>query len=137
MLALALAFLKSRLGMWCVAGALVAGAIGVQTWRADHYRGADATDRASLLQEQKTSAALRLSVSASEAGRKAEFAGATAGAAETETACLARVAAAQASAGRIRNLMEKPRAIDPKTGCPVRALLDAGQLRAALEQPAP
>lgn len=134
--ALVLAFLKSRAGMWCVAGALVAGAIGIQTWRADHYQHADVADRAALVSERQTSAGLRRAVTAAEKNRAAEYQGATAAAGDAEAACLSRVAAAHGSADRIRNLLEKPHATDPKTGCPARALLDAGQLRDTLEHAA-
>lgn len=137
MLALGLTFLKSRLGVGCIVAALVLGAIGVQTLRANHYKAsAEATAKA-LTAEKATSAALRASVAAAETNRKAEYANATAAAGGAETQCLARVAAAHTSAGKIRTLVEKPHAPDPTTGCPARALLGAGELRDALRPAGP
>ena len=64
----------------------------------------------------------------SETNRAAEFTADKAAVTRAGAACDGRVAQARASAGAIKTLVEKPNAVDPKTGCPDPGLYGAGEL---------
>lgn len=72
-------------------------------------------------------------VAASENLRAKEAAQARAGVAQAQSQCDQRVAEARRSAGAIKRLMEKPRATDPVSHCPVPDLVPSSELRDALQ----
>lgn len=120
-----LSLLLSRTGIVGIICALVLGVITVQSLRLAHAKH-DLSDARSAL--KSASADVQLS----EQRRAVEHAGAVQDASAADAACAARVAQAHRSADRIRTLVEKPHATDPKTRCPVRAMLSARELRDAI-----
>lgn len=70
-------------------------------------------------------------------GRLADQHTAQASANAGDAQCSARVAEARRSASAITELLNKEPAHDPQTSCPMRSLMDAGQLRDALDPPVP
>lgn len=127
-----LALLLSRGGLALMAALAIAGVISVQTLRLAHAKHDLAGARSALRAETDMAGQLRTSVTTSEQRRDTEYRAAAASLSAAESACAVRVAEAHRSADRIRTLVEKPHATDPKTGCPVRALLRAGELRDAI-----
>lgn len=122
------AILASRIGRAALVLALVAAVVGLQTLRLAHAK-------ADLAHARVVAEQARAVVALSEDRRKAEHADAVRGLEQAEGACQARVAEAHRAAQAIRTLVEKPHAMDPN-GCPVRRLLDAGELRDAIRPPA-
>lgn len=110
-------------GMIIVGLLLLFGALEARLHLALH---GETTAKASL-------ATTRGDLTASEQLRTAEYASATKALSASELACAARVAEAHRSATAIHTLMEKPYGTDPKSGCPIRALLGAGELRNAVQ----
>ncbi|HKT55108.1 MAG TPA: hypothetical protein VJP88_11710 [Caulobacteraceae bacterium] len=108
----------------------VLGVLGVQSFRLAHAK-------AELSRERAQNVALRAAVGASEANRSLEQKSALQAVSDAEVSCQARVAAALKTGGKIRMIVEKPRdpPIDPKSGCPGRALVGSGELRDALGGP--
>lgn len=121
-----LGLVTSRAGIIGILCALVLGVIGVQTLRLGHAKRDLTTARASL-------ATAQASLKASEGLRASEYAKATSAVSDAETACSARVQAALKSGAKIHVLVNKPVAVDPKTNCPLRQLIGAGELRDALQ----
>lgn len=133
---LALNLLLSRGGLAILAALAIAGVISVQTLRLAHAKHDLASARSALGAENALASGLRADVAVSEQRRATEYGNAAAALSAAQAACAARVAQAHRSADAIRTLVETPRGDDPKTGCPVRALLRAGELRDAI-RPAP
>jgi len=118
-------------------GALVVAlsvAVGVQRHTAAGLKTAQtalASTQGALRKEKDASAALRAALKLSEDKRAVEYSLAVADAGDAENACSARVAAAHRSANKIRSILEKSHAVE--NGCPVRAIVGAGELRDALQ----
>jgi hypothetical protein len=121
-----LAILTSKLGLYGIAAALIAGAIFVQTARLAHAK-------ADLARARASAASSESALKASEKSRASEYANARKEVSDAESACAARVAAAVKSGAAIRHIVEKPVAIDPKSHCPARSVIGAGELRDALQ----
>lgn len=71
-----------------------------------------------------------------QAARTREQTVAQASAGDQAKMCQARVDEARRSSAAITTLISKESAHDPQTGCPVRSLMDPGELRDALQPPA-
>lgn len=115
--------------------ALVAALIGTIAFHKHVVHERD-TARAEVTRLQGVEKQLRVDVKESERLRGVENKAATADLKAAQTSCTARVAEARRAAGAIKTIMEKPRATDPVTLCPVPDRIPAGELRDAL-QPAP
>lgn len=93
--------------------------LGIKTHERDQARAELATAKTTL--------------KASEDRRAVEYSLAVKDLGEAETACAARVAQAVKSGSAIRSIVSKPYVLDPKTRCPLRTLVGAGELRHALQ----
>ena len=119
------ALLTSKFTWAVIVVALVLGAFGIQGARLAHAKTDLTAARASL-------AAANDRVKVSEALRASEYAKATSALSEAEKACSARVHAAIKSGAKIHALVTRPTVLG-KDNCPVRQLLNAGELRDALQ----
>jgi hypothetical protein len=121
-----LAILMSKTGLIGMAIALFLGAFFIQTARLNHAKSDLTVARAQIEMDAK-------SLKASEDLRQAEYAKATSAVSDAETACAGRVAAALKSGSAIHAIVSKPYVPDPKSGCPVRSIVGADELRGALQ----
>jgi len=103
---------------------LVLAFAAVQSERLKHCKADLAVEKVAL-------AASREALGLSEKRRAAEYAQAKTAVSEALSACEARVAEAHRSATVINRIVTRPASVDPKTNCPVRALIGAGELRDA------
>lgn len=121
-----LAFLTSKAG---IVGMIAVGLLllfGVQELRLDHAKADLVNAKASLVNA-------RALLKTSEDRRAVEYSLSVKDVGDAETACSARVAAATKSSSAIHQIVSKPSASDPKSHCPVRQLVSAGELRNALQ----
>lgn len=121
-----LSLLFSRAG---IVGMILVGLVtvfGVQELRLKLAQHGEASAKADA---STSKAGLKLS----EDKRAVEYSQAVGEAGDAETQCAARVAAAAKSGTAIHAIVSKPYVPDPKSGCPLRAIVGARELRDAIQ----